>query len=305
MRTDSLTRRIRFAKPQPLDYRIEIGAADIAIFDALQRHGPLPTDILYLLAKDKRRNLQAHKHRLTQLYNGTIDGKRFLVRPQQQFNNCDARYQPIIYDLEYSGWDALEKKDMLLSFSPDRRDPMIHRFFAAAVSASLELRASDYSVRHIHEEELGRRIRSASRAITLAGIPQRKVIPDFRFALEYTKNPGFRFFAVEIDRNTESGERTDRQQTSMEEKLRGYDQALTTRAFKDQWDVPNLTVLIYTTNERRAASILKLTERLRNSKRFLVRSDEMFATRWIVPREPLAVDKWRDSTGATINIFEH
>lgn len=304
MRTDALTRRIRFAKPQPLDYRIEISGADLAIFDALQRHGPLPTDILYLLAKAKRGNLQAHKHRLTQLYNGTVDGKRFLARPQQQFNNRDARYQPIIYDLDDNGWDELRKRDMQLSFCPDRRDPMIHRFFAATVSASLELRAADYAVRYIHEEEFGRRVRSASRAITLAGIPQRKVIPDFRFALEYTRNPGFRFFAVEIDRNTESGERKDKEQTSMEEKLQGYDQALSLKAFRDQWDVPNLTVLIYTTNQRHAENIRELVNRLRNPKRFLVCSDPMFATRWTVPRGPLPVEEWRDFTGGTVNIFE-
>jgi hypothetical protein len=131
------------------------------------------------------------------------------------------------------------------------------------------------------------------------------VIPDFRFALEYTRNPGFRFCAVEIDRNTESSERKDKDQTSMEDKLQGYDQAFSDRAFKDQWDVPNLTVLIYTTNERHAQNILELVRRLRNPKRFLVCSNPMFATQWTVPRGPLPVEEWRDFSGATVNIFAY
>ena len=305
MNTDALSRRTRFANPQPTDSRIEISRADIALFDAIQRHGPLPTDILYLLAKDKRSNLQAHKHRLTQLYNGTADGRRYLTRPQQQFNNREARYQPVIHDLGIDGWDELERNGVLLKFCPPRTDPMIHRFFAATIGASIELQSRKCNVRYIHEEEFGRRIQSNRRSITLAGIPQRTVIPDFRFALEYTKKPGFRFCAVEIDRNTESGERNNREQTSMESKLQGYDQAFSDKAFKDQWDVPNLTVLIYTTNERHAQNILELVKRLRNPKRFLVRSNPSFATRWTVPRTPLPVEQWRDYTGKTVNIFEH
>src|SRR5450631_3445156 len=96
MHTDLLTRRIRFAPPQPVDKRIELSGSDLELFAAIHRHGPFPT--LYLHQFTTTKNFNTHQHRLTKLYNGTEHGA-YLSRPPKQFESFYARYQQIVYDL--------------------------------------------------------------------------------------------------------------------------------------------------------------------------------------------------------------
>ena len=105
--TDALSRRIRFAPPQPTDKRIELKDSDLAIFEAIHRHGPLPSHYLY--AFTDRKNFNTHQHRLTKLYNGAADGA-YLVRPSQQFASFYARYQPVVYDLNERSRQVLGRR---------------------------------------------------------------------------------------------------------------------------------------------------------------------------------------------------
>ena len=63
METDALNRRLRFAKPQPVGERITVHDADMIVFEALHRHGPLPTHYLHEFAKHLSKNRNAFQCR--------------------------------------------------------------------------------------------------------------------------------------------------------------------------------------------------------------------------------------------------
>lgn len=93
--------------PQPRGKRIDLSERDFAIFEALHRHGPLPTHYLYEFTRHFGRHLTSFQHRLTKLANGTENGTAYLPRPRQQFASYNARCQPIIYDLAAPALAAL------------------------------------------------------------------------------------------------------------------------------------------------------------------------------------------------------
>lgn len=101
MEADSLKRRLRFAEPQTKDQRIQLHEEDIAVFSALQRHGPLPTTYLHEFAGRANTNKNASPFRLTKLYNGAAQVAPSLFRPSQQFRSFNARYHHLIYDLKH------------------------------------------------------------------------------------------------------------------------------------------------------------------------------------------------------------
>jgi hypothetical protein len=293
--TDSLSRRIRFAGPQPLDDRIEIGAADLELFDALQRHPCLPVDYLYEFAKTFRGNRQAHKHRLTALYNGAKGGKPYLERPYQQFNNKEARYQPLVYSLAPAGLAELAAAGRAHAHSPGRIDQFVHRLFTACASASFELACRDRDIRYITMEQILARAPRKHLDLALSGFGQSRLVPDDLFGLEYPGG-GYRFFAVEIDRNTESIEREIADQNTMVKKFAAYQRAFDDRAYQEQWGIPNLSVLIYTTNETHGRNLLKKISR--RPDKFAVKAEPMFGGRWSVPRALLPVfDPWERTSG--------
>ncbi|HLK57619.1 MAG TPA: hypothetical protein VKU00_13725, partial [Chthonomonadaceae bacterium] len=88
-----MNRRLRQAKPQPIDNSIEICERDLVMFEKLHQHGPLPSTYLYAFTQHLARNETFHRHRLTKLFNGTTAGS-YLTRPPQQFASFAARYQP-------------------------------------------------------------------------------------------------------------------------------------------------------------------------------------------------------------------
>jgi|SRR5579863_10208647 len=117
-----------------------------------------------------------------------------------------------------------------------------------------------------------------------------EIIPDLLFGLEYP-GAGFRFFAVEIDRNTESIERRNLGQSAFARKIEGYVTALRDQTYRNWWGLPNLHVLTVTTNATHAR---KLVEYLRDhvpaqmQRRFAVAVDNTFGVDWRVPDAPLA-----------------
>jgi hypothetical protein len=258
MDTDNLKRRLRSSKPQPNDNRIELSERDFRIFEALHRHGPLPTHYLYELTKDLGRNFAAHQHRLTKLYNGTKDGTTFLTRPAQQFASYEARYQPLIYDLTPMAKHVLAERGRLSPLS------------------------------------------------ILAG--NKSLIPDDLFGIEY---PGksYRFFAVEIDRNTESIERTKLDQNAFGTKLRGYLEIAGNKTYRSHWGIPNLLVLTVTTNVTHMHNILgylkKLTEHdPKAAERFLFKAKPEFGSNWRVPEvmTDILTEPWLRADGSSFPI---
>lgn len=299
MSTDALARRLRFAPPNPIARRIAVTEADYLTFEAVDRHGPLPTHYLYEFTKHRRRDYTQFQKRLTDLYNGTQAQAPYLVRPPQQFAGFGARYQHLVYDLAPKARSMLGEHGTLALHSPKRTDPFLHRLMGACVAGSIELRAGAKGLRYIPREEILARpkCRAAREArnplaIPLPGLEDwRALVPDDLFGLEYP-GTGYRFFAVEIDRNTESIERRRFDQNAFGKKIDRYLRLLRSGAYRDWWGIPNLHVLTVTTNAVHARNIV---DHLRKqidrayAGRFAFASEPSFGADWRVPRGVLGL----------------
>lgn len=291
MFTDSLSRRLRTTRPNPRGKTILIGARDISLFEAIERHGPLPSNLLFCLTKEHGRDLHTLQDRLTKLYNGTESDPPYLTRPAQQFASYRARYQPIVYDLAAPARAALLARRS--GWSAPRTDPFVHRLMTACVMASFELTASQRGLRFIHRDEiLGHTkcpdsTRSSPNPLALPSA-RGLLIPDDLFGLQYPN--GYRFFAVEIDRRTESLKSSNPRQSTVHRKVTAYFDVLEGQTYRRQWGVPNLTVLTITTSATRLSNIVRKMERLTNplAGRFLFKADDHFGADWRIPTEPMA-----------------
>lgn len=290
MNTDALARRLRFAPPNPVVRRLALTNADHLLFEAISRHGPLPTNLLHEFTKHVRKDYTHLQNRLTEFYNGDDNGP-YLVRPQQQFAGFEARYQHVVYDLAPRAKNALAERGALCRYSPKRTDPFLHQLMGACVSASLELTAPSRGLRYIPRDEIltHQRCPEATKALNnpmAVPVGASKLIPDDLFGLEYP-GAGFRFFAVEIDRNTESIERKNLVQNSFGRKVAGYFDVLRNQTYRAHWGLPNLYVLTVTTNATHALNIIECVRKQnepRYGERFALTCEPSFGANWRVPR---------------------
>lgn len=300
-------RRVRTGRPTPRIHRLVPTEADTLIFEAIERHGPLPSNYLYEFIRHIRRDRTHFQNRLTELFNGDDRGS-YLVRPPQQFAAYQGRYQHLVYDLAPRARQVLAACRAAIS-SPPRSDPFVHRLMSACVGASFELAAAAHNLRYIPFRtvlERGHDIvaRRAKNPLALpspsAGEPA--IIPDLVFGLEYP-GAGFRFFAVECDRNTESIERRNLRQSAFARKLEGYGAALNSQTFRSWWGVPNLHVLTVTTSETHAVNIVSAIQRHvapQHHHQFGVVAVQSFGADWRVPQAPLTcllVSLWHTVSG--------
>lgn len=282
MTTDSLSRRLRFAPPNPQVSRLVLQEADLILFGAIHRHGPLPSNYLFEFSKPLRRNKARFLNRLTELYNGDQDGP-YLTRPPQQFAGYKARYQHVVYDL------APRARQILIEDGPGyrpsargRSDPFLHQLMQACVGASLELTAPSVGVTLI-----GRDKALAGRPLPLQVYSDTKLIPDDFFIIEGhdEKGPWRRWCAVEIDRNTESIERKNLGYNTFGKKVDHYLRVLRGRLF-EAWGARNLTILTVTTNATHAANMLAYVQKQNDPKfesRFAFAVAPEFGVMWEVP----------------------
>ena len=309
MAIDALARRLRFAPPRPVARRLVLTDADLLAFAAIDRHGPLPTPYLHDYTKHLRRDYSQLQNRLTELYNGTRAQPPWLVRPPQQFAGFQARDQHLVHDLAPPARLALAEAGILGRWTAKRTDPFLHRLMGACVGASLELAAQGRGLRYIAREEILSRpmaghARAAANpiAIPLPGLgEQRLLVPDDLFGLEYP-GAGYRFFAVEIDRNTESIERKRLGQTAFGRKITGYLQLLRVGSYRDWWGIPNLSVVTVTTNEVHARNMFDWLGKQSEpayAGRFGFACAPDFGANWRVPKGMLdLLDRpWRTTAG--------
>ncbi|MEJ7925778.1 replication-relaxation family protein [Sphingobium sp. AN641] len=288
-------RRIRSAPPSARVQRLVLSDADYELFQAINRHGPLPSNYLYEFTRRRRRDRSHLQNRLTEFYNGDAGGS-YLTRPRQQFASYQARYQPLIYDLAPRALRALSERGTLASPAAVRSDPFVHRFMTACVSASLELTAPSQGLRYISFQEIldhpkcgAARTAANPLALQLGNRLAGEIIPDLLYGIEYP-GIGFRFFAVEIDRNTESIERRNLCQSAFARKVAGYVAALRDQSYRLWWGIPNLHILTVTTNATHAR---KLNEYIKShvpetvQSRFVIKVDATFGIDWRVPDAPL------------------
>ena len=293
MYTDALNRRSRFARPQATVKRLVLTEADFQLFEALQRHGPLPIHYLYAFTKDLRKDYTHLQNRLTEFYNGDVGGP-YLTRPPQQFASFAARYQHLVYDLAPRARLALAEHDRLAKYTVRRSDPFVHQLMQACVGASIELTAPDYGVAYIHRETIFGQERcpaSTKAAQNPLAIPiggrgdSRVLIPDDLYGIRHPEK-GYRFFAVEIDRNTESIERRDPGQTAFGKKISAYIEIMERQTFRTWWGIPNLSVQFSTTSRTHSENLADFSRQhvdpsLRARFKYSVQSS--FGTNWCVP----------------------
>lgn len=298
MKTDALARRLRFAPPHPIARRVVLAEADYLAFEVINRHGPLPTHYLYQFTKHLRKDYTQLQNRLTDFYNGTQSQGAYLVRPPQQFAAFAARYQHVVYDLTPRAKVALAERATLARHSPKRTDPFLHQLMGACVAASLELSSPSKGLRYISREQIlshpkcgEARKGTNPMAIPLPGIGDRRtLVPDDLFGLEYP-GIGFRFFAVEIDRNTESIERRNLGQNAFGRKVAGYLDVLRHQSYRAWWGIPNLHILTVTTNITHARNMIDHIRRQGEpafAERFLFACEPIFGANWRVPQGVLS-----------------
>ena len=287
MTTDTLDRRLRWKKPNPRVAKIIITEADLLMFAAIDRHGWLPTPYLYEFARRKRKDYSHAQHRLTELYHGDPKGP-FLTRPSGQFNAFEARYQPLVYDLAARAKAALGGD---LSAFPPRKSEFVHDLMAACVGASLELGLKAKGLGYRNRATI---LANASEKTLALPVGSLRLIPDDLFAVEYDK--GMRFFAVEIDRNTESVR--GKASNTFEKKLLSYVRVMREDTAFKHWKIRKLHVATVTTNYRHALELIaavKATVPPDLQDRFWFAIEPMFGSRyqgedgyWKVPRHLLS-----------------
>ena len=309
MPVDTLARRIRFAAPSPNVERLHLTDADYLLFEAIARHGALPTTYLYAFTKHVRKNYSHLQNRLTEFYHGDAGGP-YLTRPRQQFAGFHARYSHAVYDLAPRGRKALAERGTLTPFTPRNTDPFLHQLMQACVGASLELHAPAHDIRYIPRAEIlahprigGAKDAKNRMALPLRGGDSAALIPDDLFGFEYPER-GFRFFAVEIDRNTESIDRSNLAYNSIGKKVAGYLEVLNRKTHAAWWGIPNLTILIVTTNATHGRNILDYIQKQadpRFESRFAVATEPAFGANWRVPKDVfthLLDGDWMTTNGA-------
>ena len=309
MQLDARHRRLRAAPPQPDGRGIVLSDRDYLIFEAINRHGPLPSTYLYELTRHlpRTRHYQTFQHRLTKLYNGycanyrshfyvagdagtvlnpnhTCDAVAYLARPKQQWAAFDAKYQPLIYDLTPLSLAVLA--DRVITAHP-RTDPFLHRLMGACVGASIALSARRTGMVYADQERLFTHpkcppeTKAAPNPLALP-IPTGTLVPDDLFALQRDKP---RFYAVEIDRRTESIN-SDTARTAYGRKVQGYLHVLRNGTYRKHWGIPNLTVLTVTTNRLHLRHMIDYCASLGApdlAAHFLFRSVPCFGANWKVP----------------------
>ncbi len=269
---------------RPTEKNIEITERDIEIFRLLGRYRYLRSTHLFALTggKSKKRFVE----RLGHLYH---EGG-YLNRPAQQWQAINARYMPAVYELGDAGRRVLEhhgaRHDGTAFRSPHGRPSVArqyhHELMICDIISSIEIGVrADPNLRFISWREIlaSPKMPEATRnsahpfavpVLVSYACPRTKntyrcdkpLIPDALFGIEYAKNgqKGYRFFALEADRNTEPAFRGDLQQTSYLRKILQYREIVARSIYKTRWGLPNLLVLNVTTNDRHMQNLMRLVE---------------------------------------------
>lgn len=213
-RTHDTLHRRRRDRPLSTDKRVTPQPRDLLWFQKLHEHGPLSSTYLHEFSKHLARNEKRSRDRLTDLFNEsrTPHGGPYLVRPPQQFQTLDARYQDLVYDLSPAAELALKDNGLWHDCGASPGGPWRHRYMVACITASIELGTiDDPNLTYIPQHAILSRAKTKLRYPvpfrnpTTGKEEKCDLIPDAIFGLEYrhTGVSGFRFFVLEADRGTE------------------------------------------------------------------------------------------------------
>ncbi len=129
------------------------------------------------------------------------------------------------------------------------------------------------------------------------------LVPDDLFGVDY--GGGYRFFAVEIDRRTESIEPRSCGRNTFARKLAACFEVIYHRTYRDVRGTPNLMVIIVTTSMTRMPHMMAYLAKRDHGlvERFLFRALSMLGSHWRVP--PVLSDilkRWPRADGSLFDI---
>lgn len=260
---------------------ISLQPRDWAVLEAIDRHGPLPSNFLYLITKHLSPGIDHHfVLRLTKLFNGSESTPPLLIRYREQQMHERALSMPLFHGLSPYAEQLLSERRH--KHTRQRSDHRLHQFMQACVMASFEEGCKKRGIRFIHREEILARASSealASRDPMQLG----SATPDDLMGFQYP-NGQYRFFAVEIDRATEQIRESSGKNTLIG-KFKAYEKVFAEKLYKQRLDIPNLTVLFVTTGPGRITSSLFALkrEKLEFAHKFAFKAEIAFGGYWMVP----------------------
>lgn len=201
---------------------MRITPRDITIFEALQKHGPLPNHYLFEFTKDK-----AHD------YIGLCERTRDLARASylRPCNSINRAFDFRVFKLGDHGDEELGKLGKHNRFAKPLRGWDDHTLMTSCITANIELQAKKAGIGYVSQEEIlayktcPDETRYAQHPLALPtsfdytfpkGYTLHYEQPkemDQLFALDY--GTGFRYFFLEADKGRESIRRQDFDQSSI------------------------------------------------------------------------------------------
>jgi hypothetical protein len=279
MKTDTLSRRLRYGR-QSTGRLVVPTEADILTFQALHRHGPLPSTYIHAFTKRVRQNEGRTKERLGHLFHeeNTAHGGAYLERPWQQWQTMNAHCQAVVSENSRYAEQVLKERGLLAEDTRSvERAQYAHRFMIACITASIELAINETpGLRFIPQTEI--LARSPNKTLEIpctisfhnarTGKSQtlaKPLIPDALFGIDY--GGAYRFFMLEADRNHEPLRRADLTETSYLRKVLQYREVIEKGIYKEHFGMKaGMLVLNVTTNFQHMHGIIDLVGDLTGGK---------------------------------------
>jgi hypothetical protein len=308
VKIDTLSRRLRFAPPQPpakgKAQRVSPKPRDIRIFELLNEFGPLPSNFLYDLTHDLGRNKTKFQERVRDLYHGYWEGENnevhisYLSKPDFQ-NRPGAQFGiPVIYDLNPLSIAVVEElRDPARSRIIRHTDPDIHRFMGACCLASnkLYLESQRYTYRNLAQLLEHEKCPEATRRLPnplCLEVNGQKLVLDHIFAKEREE---LALHPWETDRKTESIT-SDIANSSIGKKIKLYDAAIQNDLFYHHLGFPRKKVYptFITTNPQHMRNMAAEAAKYPTAPFFRFSWTPGFGKAWQVPKQLI----WLEWIGA-------
>lgn len=256
-------RRKRFGGRQPRGLNIHITDNDLRYFQALEDHGLLPSHYLKRFAVHWT---TGWAERLMNVYHETP----YLDRPDGQDISRYANCQYAVYQLSKAGRELVSQRQ----YADGPSGPFPHQLMTSTITASIALSLPD-GFEYVTQDRILARSENPLAVQTSHGM----VIPDALFGIGHPGD-GFRFYALEADRATETMRPTKRRHTDITKKITAYQEILTSKRYKSHWAIPNLSVMTITTAPQR---MLNMVDMVGDIDRFIFRCAPYFSRHWRIP----------------------
>jgi hypothetical protein len=219
----------------------------------INRHGAVPSNLLYALDGGCRQNCQVALQQL--------NAEGLVFKPMQQPKPYGVRPAYRIYSLTPKGKEALQLHGIVpIDWKAEQQ--FWHKVMGARVYMSFQIYAKKHGLRFRHKEAI---IGDEPLALSAGAIhhPTNKNAepytamyrPDKFFAIEEN------YFLVEADCNQEPIKRSDFTASSYMRKLLQISNILRNKTYKIEWDIPSVFFLHVTTNAEHARNIVKFFEK--------------------------------------------